>query len=193
MMPQIIEAIQNKFSQYNHTITQISKDCSEINIARSNPSELNKTKLFYISPARLFNFEDFCNTELSVKDYSLVDAMFFYNDIVVFVEFKSGKNIKLGEIRLKIMDSIVLFYKAMLEKLNIDTTCNDYSSLKKVYVVVYDNTKNSPQRTSAISCHFTNMPIRFNLEFYNKCFLSRVHTPSCGEFSSVMRQYGINI
>ena len=72
--------------------------------------------------------------------------------------------------------------------------CEEYKNYKKIYIVVYDKTKNSSQRTSAIRCHFTNMPLRFNLEFYSDCFLDKVHTPSSKEeFKTVMNHYEINI
>jgi hypothetical protein len=184
-MAPIQTSFQNNFPNYFETITQISKD----------DSQEKQTNLFCKSMIKLFNFEKFCQIEMKVKDYDLVDALFCTNDSFIFIEFKSGKNIKPSNVRLKIVDSIILLSEAIKNHLNLNSIqCEEYQNYKKIYIVVYDHTKNSSQRTSAITCHFTNMPIRFNLEFYAECFLHKVHTPSCDtQFKKIMQHYGVSL
>ena len=83
-MINIENSFQQNFAKYFETITQISKD----------DSQQNQTNLFYISKTKLFNFEKFCQSEMRVKDYDLVDALICTDDSFIFIEFKSGKNIK---------------------------------------------------------------------------------------------------
>ena len=182
-MTLIQTSFQNNFQEYFETITEISKD----------DSQKEQTNLFCKSMTKLFNFEKFCQKEMGVKDYDLVDALFCTNDSFIFIEFKSGKNIKPSNVRLKIVDSIILLSEAIKNHLNLNSIqCEEYQNYKKIYIVVYDHTKNSAQRISRIRDHFTNMPIRFNLEFYAKCFLHKVHTPSCDtQFKTIMQYYGV--
>lgn len=85
----------------------------EVNVAKKTLSELSfddaNSRTLIVSDKDSFNFDEI-NKKLKTSD-----TIFFENDSIIFVEFKSG-NIPAKDLRLKAIESITSFYNYVHSK-----------------------------------------------------------------------------
>lgn len=103
-------------------------------------------KDFVLSDELAFNFDlikNVCERLPDQKEKS-PDALFYFDDILYFIEFKEG-SIKKEDIRLKIHEAITTLFQYSLAK-NI-TTKNEFIDIKIKYAVVMRNKNCNPDQT----------------------------------------------
>ncbi|PIG26609.1 hypothetical protein CLU93_0817 [Janthinobacterium sp. 35] len=129
---------------YDHLTLDFPHALQPITTLSKNTSDKRD---FVLSTHLAFNFDliqNYCPVHPNQKEKS-PDALFFYDDILYFVEFKEG-DIKKDDVRLKIHEAIVSLFHYAISK-NISTR-EEFVNLDIRYAIIMRPTvRGTPQKS----------------------------------------------